>query len=125
MHKSNEFSRLDRINKTIAKHLAVILRQHMYDPRFTFINITEVKTAPDLSEAKVYFTAMLDKAAQEEEGKSLCKALNKAQKHLRYVLAQEVDLRRTPKLHFYYDTKLVTALRIEELLRGGDETLLP
>lgn len=119
MHKkSGEFSRLDRINKTLAKHLAMILQRHMVDPRFALINITEVKTAPDLSEAKVYFTALLDKEVEADEGKSLCRALNHAQKHLRFVLAQEVDLRRTPKLMFYYDTKLIEAMRIDALLRG-------
>jgi ribosome-binding factor A len=117
MHKSTEFSRLDRINKTLARHLAVIIQQQMYDPRFAFINITEVKVTPDLSEAKVYFTTVLDKEAEADQGQSLCKALNKAQKHLRYVLAQEVDLRRTPKLHFHYDMKLIEAMRIESLLR--------
>lgn len=121
MHKSSEFSRLDRINKTITRHLAVIIQQQMYDPRFTFVNITEVKVSPDLSEAKVYFTAGLD--APEDGGKSLCKALNKAQKHLRYVLANEVDLRRTPKLYFHYDTKLLEAMRIDELLRKTGEDL--
>jgi ribosome-binding factor A len=115
MHKSSEFSRLDRINKAIAKHLAVILQQHMTDPRFTFINITHVKASPDLSEAKVYFTSLVDRKMEEEQ--ALCKALNNAQKHLRYVLAQELDLRRTPRLSFYYDTKLLEAMRIEELLK--------
>ena len=117
MHKSSEFSRLDRINKVLARHIALILRQQMLDPRFAYINITHVKTSPDLSEANVYFTAELDKEAQADQGKSLVKALNKAQKHLRYVLANEVDLRRTPKLNFYYDTKLLEAMRIEELLK--------
>ena len=54
-------------------------------------------------------------------GKTLCKLLNNAQKHLRYALAQEVDLRRTPKLHFHYDTKLLEALRIGDLLRSREE----
>lgn len=117
MHKSSEFSRLDRINKTIARHLAVILQNEISDPRLKFINITHVATSPDLSEAKVYFTTLLNKDAQEDGGKALCKLLNKAQKHLRYVLAQEVDLRRTPKLYFHYDTKLLEAMRIDELLK--------
>ncbi|MGA2654543.1 MAG: 30S ribosome-binding factor RbfA [Gammaproteobacteria bacterium] len=117
MHKSSEFSRLDRINKTIAKHLAVILRNEIADPRLKFINITHVQASPDLSEAKVYFTTLLNNDAEQDGGKALCKLLNKAQKHLRYVLAQEVDLRRTPKLYFHYDTKLLEAMRIDSLLK--------
>jgi ribosome-binding factor A len=117
MHKSTEFSRLDRINKTLMRHLAVILQREISDPRLTFINITAVQVTPDLSEAKVYFTTALDKEAEADQGKTLCKLLNKAQKHLRYALAQEVDLRRTPKLYFHYDTKLLEAMRIGDLLR--------
>jgi ribosome-binding factor A len=117
MHKSSEFSRLDRINKTIARHLAMILHKEIADPRLAFINITYVQVTPDLSEAKVYFTSSLNKEAELDGGKTLCKLLNKAQKHLRYVLAQEVDLRRTPKLYFHYDTKLLEAMRIDSLLR--------
>lgn len=116
MHKSSEFSRLDRINKTIAKHLAMIIQNEIADPRLKFVNITHVQVTPDLSEAKVYFTTLLNKDAEADGGKSLCKLLNKAQKHLRYVLAHEVDLRRTPKLYFHYDTKLLEAMRIDELL---------
>jgi ribosome-binding factor A len=117
MHNSSDFSRTARINKVLAKHLAVIIQRQMADPRFAMINITEVQVTPDLSEAKVYFTAMFDKDAIHDNGASLCKALNKAQKALRYALAQEVDLRRTPKLMFYYDTKLIEAMRIADLLK--------
>ncbi|MFA6058564.1 MAG: 30S ribosome-binding factor RbfA [Taibaiella sp.] len=120
MHKSSDFSRLDRINKTLAKHLAMIVQRELYDPRLAFINITQVQVTPDLSEAKVYFTTVLDKEAEADQGKTLCKLLNKAQKHLRYVLAQEVDLRRTPKLYFHYDTKLIEAMRIGDLLRQSN-----
>ncbi|HLF66473.1 MAG TPA: 30S ribosome-binding factor RbfA, partial [Gammaproteobacteria bacterium] len=102
-------------------HLAVIIQQQMFDPRFASVNITQVQVTPDLSEAKVYFTALFDEDTQDQ-GKALCLLLNKAQKHLRYTLAQEVDLRRTPKLHFYYDTKLIEAMRISALLsKTGDD----
>ncbi len=119
MHKSTEFSRLDRINKVVARHLAVIIQQQMFDPRFTSVNITQVQVTPDLSEAKVYFTALINPDAPDQ-AKTLTILLNKAQKHLRYRLAQEVDLRRTPKLHFHYDTKLMEAMRISDLLSKSE-----
>ena len=75
MHKPSDFSRLDRINKTIAKHLAMIIQNEIADPRLKFVNITHVQVTPDLSEAKVYFTTLLNKDAEQDGGKALCKLL--------------------------------------------------
>lgn len=109
---SSTYSRLDRINDTIKRELAILIQQSLNDPRIGMVSVTAVKVSKDLSHAKVFVSFL-------EEGKAVVEgiaALNHASTFLRYQLAQRIDLRVMPLLRFYYDDSLLRASRITSLI---------
>jgi ribosome-binding factor A len=102
--------RIGRVQDLMQRTLANLL-QHANDPRFAKATITHVDVSPDLANAKVY-VSLLDENAVKET----LSALNKAAGFFRHHLAEEMDLRVTPKVHFCYDATLQQADRIAQLL---------
>ena len=106
-----DFSRTDRINASIQKALARIIREEIKDPRVGMITIQEVRTVRDLSQAKVYFTLMNDADAKQVE-----KVLQNAAGFIRRQLGHEVQLRSVPQLKFVFDTSIEYGNRLHKLL---------
>jgi len=48
--------RAQRVGEQIQRELALLLREHVKDPRVVQVTITAVETSPDLSHAKVFVT---------------------------------------------------------------------
>ncbi len=109
---TKEHTRLDRIGDHIKRELAVIIQRNIKDPEVGMVSVTDVKVSRDLSYAKVYVTVLVDEAKIP----AAIKHLNQSAKHLRYLLAQAIDLRTTPELKFYYDDSLVRGTRIAHLI---------
>lgn len=107
----NTFDRRIRVADLLKQEIANLLLEHTRDPRFTFVSITSVEIAKDYSTAKVFVTVLDDSKIRETLA-----ALNKAAGYFRYQLAQIVNLRTTPKLHFYYDETIASGQKIEQLL---------
>lgn len=106
--------RLQRIEESIRTILAEVIQNKLRDPRMPVIfSITGVKTAPDLSDARVYFSQMPD---DEDAIDQTLDALESAAGFLRTSLSRELNLRRTPTLTFEYDATEARASRIEQLL---------
>ncbi len=110
-----EYSRIDRIGDLIQRELAQLLIKEMQDPRLDLVTITAVKVSKDLSFAKVYFT----QAKEEKAALETVKVLNRAANHLRYLLAQAIDLRVVPHLRFYYDTSISNAAHLSGLINSA------
>jgi ribosome-binding factor A len=94
--------RMQRISDLIRTTLSQILLRETEDKRFHGVTITRLVVSRDF---------MPDQDTQE-----MTKALNHAAKYLRYHLAQEIKLRVTPELRFYYDDSNVKGQRIADLL---------
>ena len=75
--------------------------------------MTDVKTSPDLRNARV-FVSVLGTDAQREDSLA---ALRSAHGLLQGRIAAQLHLRRTPTLEFVYDHTTDRALRVEALLR--------
>lgn len=103
--------RMQRISDLIRTTLAEILLQEAEDKRFQGVNITRLTVSRDLGHARIYVSFIEDQDIKEK-----VKALNHAAKYLRYQLAQEIKLRVTPDLRFYYDDSTVKGQRIMDLL---------
>lgn len=103
--------RMQRITDLIRATLAEILLQEKDDPRFYEVTITRAVVSRDLGHARVYVSFM-----PGEDNKERTNALNQAAKHLRYQLAQRIELRVTPELRFYYDDSTAKGQRIVALL---------
>lgn len=103
--------RMQRITDLIRNTLAEILLQEAEDERFHEVNITRAIISRDLSLAKIYVSFM-----PGQDSKIRITALNHAAKYLRYKLAQQIKLRVTPALKFYYDDSNVKGQKIMNLL---------
>lgn len=105
------FDRRLRVADLIRHEIARLLLEQSRDPRFAFVSVVSVEISNDYSNAKVYVT-LLNDADQKE----VMKALKNASGFFRFQLAQNLNLRTTPKLYFHYDDTLRQGQKITELL---------
>ena len=105
--------RLERINAIIKEVLSEIVLNEVKDPRVGLVTIVGVRVAPDLSSAKVFFSVMGDEAQRL----LTAKVLRGASGYMRHVIADQIDVRTAPELHWQYDDSLDRAFRIAEILR--------
>ncbi len=112
--------RQSRIEEEMAKSLSDILRTVKdYRVADSFISITRVTVAPDLSEARVFFSAMDGKY----DSKEIRKGLTSASGYMRTALAKSMNLRQTPKLNFVYDDSMKQGAHINTLLKKVEAEL--
>ena len=105
--------RIERVNTLIRREISELIQHELKDPRLDeFIAVTEVDTSPDLKYAKIYISAM---SGQQEEQKILG-ILNSAAGFLRTTLANKVNLRYTPELHFIWDNSIEHGDKILRLI---------
>lgn len=107
----NDFSRTDRIAEQIKRELAVLIRNHVKDPRVGMVAILDVKVTKDLAQAKIYFDTLDADSHQECE-----KGLNRAAGFLRRELGRAVKLRATPSLQFIYDDTELKANKLSHII---------
>ncbi len=104
--------RVERLNEQFRRELTEILHGEAKDPRVGQVTITGVRTAPDLSFARVFVAPAADEAAERERLEGLRAALP----FLRRELGARMRIRRVPELRFEIDRALAYGRRIEELL---------
>ena len=112
-------TRLERVGQLIRDEIADILRREITDPLIGFVTLTEVEVSPDLRHAKVFFSVL----GTPEQVQDSIKGMLRARKHINSLLADRIDLRYIPKLHFVYDDTAAKAQRMAELLRSEQEVL--
>ena len=91
--------RLDRVNQLIKEEVSMLLQRELKDPRLGFVTVTEVDTAKDLRQAKVFVSVL----GGDEQWKASMAALTSARGFVRNWLRQHLDLRVTPELVFHPD----------------------
>lgn len=109
-----ESNRIDKINRLLEKELAEILRQETAKTRGLLVSVSAVRTAPDLSFAKVFVSVF-----PSDQGKSVVENLNKQVSGIRGALGNKVryQLRVIPELRFDIDDSLDYLERIDQLLK--------
>lgn len=103
--------KINRINSELVRTLSSIILLETDDEFMKSVTITAADTSSDLSYAKIYFTSLLSKDKQELE-----KEMNEASDFFRKFVAMKMNLRQTPKLHFYYDDSVSYGNKIENIL---------
>ena len=98
-----------RIASEMRARLAQVLVERVADPRLAQVSILEVRPAPDLSYARVFFRTLGDRAEAEA-------ALEGAKPFLRRCLVEGMRMRRVPELDFRYDESPERAARVERIL---------
>ncbi len=107
--------RTERIGEQIRAELARLLHEETTDPRIGFVTLTQVDVSPDLSNARVYWSAV---KSENSEDLSNCEAgLESAAGFLRHRLARVLHLKRVPELRFRHDPSLAQGDATLSLLR--------
>jgi ribosome-binding factor A len=106
--------------KRTADHIQTILSEllirDMRDPRLQGLTITDVRIDRELQYADIYINALGDDSREKE----ILAALDKATGFMRKELANRLNLRTVPQLHFHWDATLAHAERISEVLDSLD-----
>lgn len=105
--------RQQQVSKLIQENMAAILQKHgsnLYSN--TLVTVTEVRTSPDLSFAKVYIS-IYDKDKRE----TIIDYMNQNMGELRGLLGAKIKnrVRKIPELKFVLDDTLDTVYRLEEI----------
>ncbi len=115
--------RTERIGEQIRAELSRLLREEITDPRVGLVSVTRIDVAPDLSNARVYWST-LDGPAQPEPAET-AKGLASAAGFLRRQLSRTLPTRRVPELRFEHDPSLAagteTLALISELSHESEE----
>ncbi|PIE57158.1 MAG: ribosome-binding factor A [Desulfobulbus propionicus] len=108
-------SRPKRVAEAIKNELSVLLLQKTADPRLEGVTISEVEMSPDLKRATVRF--FVPKGTDREVVK---KAVTRAKGFFRGHIARTLNLRYTPELVFFHDTKQDELARLDALFEEID-----
>lgn len=105
--------RVERVAEQVREEVSQMLATEVRDPGVGLVTITRVKVTPDLSLARVYWTALGEARARRETAR----ALDRTIPYLRHLLSQRLTLRRSPELRFQYDESVAAQDRIERILQ--------
>ena len=105
-------ARTDRIDELLRQEIGEILSREVQDPRIGFVTVTDVETAPDLSNARVWVSVI----GQPDERSRTMRALERAMPFVRHELGSRVRLRRIPELHVRADDTAERGTRLLRLL---------
>jgi ribosome-binding factor A len=114
--------RMRRVDEAIRQVIGDALASDLKDPRVGFVTVTDVKTSPDLSHARVYVSVLADWRSgrsaidAEQERADTMAALRHAHGFLQRRIAAELRLKRTPTLAFAYDDTGERAMRLDALI---------
>jgi ribosome-binding factor A len=103
---------MKRINDRMKEILSTVLLGKIDDPRLAGVMVTDVRVDRELDFANIYVSAL----EGQERAKEILDALQRAKGYLRFEISQEIDLRVTPRLRFYWDPTPEKAARIDDLL---------
>jgi ribosome-binding factor A len=107
---SKAFPRAKRIAQQIQQTLSELIRREVRDPRLGMVTLTEVRVAPDLGSAKVYFSVLGSTPQQAQE------ILDAAAPMLRGPLGRALGTRHSPELRFVQDELIESGARLSALI---------
>jgi ribosome-binding factor A len=106
-----------RVDEAVREVLGAAVTQDLKDPRVGFVTVTEVRTSPDLRQARVFVSVF---GTAEEQAATL-EGLSSAHGILQARIARELRLKRTPALEFKLDDTAEKAARLEALIEDVTE----
>ncbi len=103
--------RTDRIGEQVRAEVARILHEEVTDPRIGMVTLTRIDVAPDLSNARIFWSTVGDRDEIE-------RGLTSAAGFVRGRLARVLPLRKVPELRFLWDPSLELGDRTLAALRN-------
>lgn len=105
-----------RVDEAVRQVLGDAIAKDCKDPRIGFATVTDVKTAPDLRNARVYVSVL----GKRRERDATLDGLRSAHGFLQQRVASELRLKHTPELEFMLDRTAEHAFKLERLM-GTDQ----
>ena len=105
--------RIERINHLIRQEISELLWKEVNDPRLvSLISITSVSTTEDLTEAKIFISALGNDINKDE----ILEGFAAASGFLRKQLSCRLRLKHIPHLSFQFDDSIERGARVLELI---------
>ena len=101
---SPDFNRSDRISDLIKVEISNILSFEVKDPRVRGITILRVELSSDMKNSFIFFSS--DNSFNDLDSKEILTGLEKAKGFIRKKLSNNLNLRRTPEIHFKEESYL-------------------
>lgn len=111
MKPERPYDRTERVANEIHNIIGKIQNQYIDLSHLGFITFSKVTISPDLKHAKIFFGVVKRKKNIE----NITLELNKRSKAFRKYLGQELTIKFTPSLKFYFDDSIEHLERIDEL----------
>lgn len=105
--------RLAKVSEAIREQVSTAILFELKDPRVKNVTVISAEASPDLRSAKVYVSIMGDEKAQSLS----MHGLNSARGFIQAKLAERLQLRWTPVLHFVLDMGVKRSIEASRLLR--------
>lgn len=104
--------RLEKINSLLREEIGSIIQRDLKDPRIGFVSVLEVRTSPDLHEARVFVSIFAD----EESKRKTIKGLKSASGFIHNEIKERLSLRHIPNIIFELDDSIEKGAHILELI---------
>jgi ribosome-binding factor A len=101
-----------RIEAELQRVLAELISREVKDPRVGNVTISAVNLAPDMRNARVYFTPFASSHSAEEVREGLTHAAG----FLRGAASRRLGLRYAPRLQFVFDDNFDKAAHLTDLI---------
>tara|TARA_B100000287_G_C20145241_1_gene587896 strand:- start:57 stop:374 length:318 start_codon:yes stop_codon:yes gene_type:complete len=101
---SPDFKRSDRISDLIKVEISNILAFEVKDPRVRGITVLRVELSSDMKNSFIFFSS--DNSFSDLDSKDIMVGLEKAKGFIRKKLSNNLNLRRTPEIHFREESYL-------------------
>ena len=114
MANAREFPRSDRVAQAVSRGLATLLQFEVKDDRVKKLSVVEVTVTRDLRHATIFLFG--SQMQNDDDVEVSMRALDRAKPFLKRRLAQTMDMRRCPDLHFKYDHSIVRGQELSALI---------
>jgi ribosome-binding factor A len=101
-----------RVDEAVREVLGDAVNKDLKDPRVGFVTVTEVRTSPDLRQARVFVSVF----GTAEEKEATLQGLASAHGILQARIAGELRMKHTPALQFLLDDTAEKAAKLEALI---------
>jgi ribosome-binding factor A len=101
-----------RVDEAVREVLGEAVTHDLKDPRVGFVTVTEVRTSPDLRQARVFVSVF----GTDEEKAATLEGLRSAHGILQAKIASQLRMKRTPALEFALDDTAEKAARLEAII---------
>ena len=110
-----------RVDEAVREVLGEAVTHDLKDPRVGFVTVTEVRTSPDLRQARVFVSVF----GTDEEKAATLQGLSSAHGILQAKIASQLRMKRTPALEFALDDTAEKAARLEAIIEEAVEDPKP